>query len=189
LSQPVLFEQDFRTVRPPRPVYCHQEFLDKLAERRNEPVGKRAALILQRMAVDISRLQYKATNGVNRGWRRSRLGGGSGSHFYAWWAPAAAAPLEDPRFQSESEAIFLRDIRYHDDDAPLKPGDPSNDYLLLTVPDLRGTEYAPGPWTSTQARFARGRGAARILKGHPVRGKPPRYFMPQILPKAITSYT
>ncbi len=171
LSQPVLFEQDFRTARPSRPVYCHQEFLDKLAERRNEPVGKRAALILQRMAVDISRLHYKATNGVNRGWRRSRLGGGSGSHFYAWWAPAAAAPLEDPRFQAESEAIFLRDIRHHDDHAPLKPGDPSSDYLLLTVPDLRGTEYAPEPWTATQARFARGRSAARILKGHPGSGK------------------
>jgi tetratricopeptide (TPR) repeat protein len=171
LSHPVLFEQDFRTARPPRPVYCHQEFLDKLAERRNETVGKRAALILQRMAVDISRLHYKATNGVNRGWRRSRLGGSSGSHFYAWWAPATATPLKDAGFQAEAEAIFLRDIRHHDDHAPLNPGDSSNDYLLLTVPDLRGTEYAPEPWTSPQARFARGRGAARILKGHPGSGK------------------
>ncbi|MFL6447993.1 MAG: hypothetical protein ACJ746_09935 [Bryobacteraceae bacterium] len=171
MSHPVLFEQDFRTARPPRPVYCHQEFLDKLAGRRNETVGKRAALILQRMAVDISRLHYKATNGVNRGWRRSRLGGSSGSHFYAWWAPAAATPLKDAGFQAESEAIFLRDIRHHDDHAPLNAGDSSNDYLLLTVPDLRGTEYAPEPWTSPQARFARGRGAARILKGHPGSGK------------------
>ena len=171
MSHPVLFDQDFQTARPPRSVYCHQEFLDKLAERRNEPVGKRAALILQRMAVDISRLHYKATNGVNRGWRRSRLGGTSGSHFYAWWAPAAATPLKDAGFQAESEAIFLRDIRHHDDHAPLNPGDPSNDYLLLTVPDLRGTEYAPEPWTSSQARFARGRSAARILKGHPGSGK------------------
>ncbi|MFL6417119.1 MAG: hypothetical protein ACJ74Y_15765 [Bryobacteraceae bacterium] len=171
MSHPVLFEQDFRTARPPRPVYCHQEFLDKLAERRNEPLGKRAALILRRMAVDISRLQYKATNGVNRGWRRSRLGGSSGSHFYAWWAPATAAPLKDAGFESESEAIFLRDIRHHDDHAPLNPGDSSNDYLLLTVPDLRSTEYAPEPWTSPQARFARARGAARILKGYPGSGK------------------
>ena len=171
MSHPVLFKQEFRTARPPRPVYCHQEFLDKLAERRNEPVGKRAALIMHRMAVDISRLHYKATNGVNRGWRRSRLGGSSGSHFYAWWAPATGTPLKDAGFQAESEAIFLRDIRHHDDHAPLNPGDSSNDYLLLTVPDLRGTEYAPEPWTSPQARFAGGRGAARILKGHPGSGK------------------
>src|SRR5437868_14377094 len=123
------------------------------------------------MAVDISRLHYKATNGVNRGWRRSRLGGSSGSHFYVWWAPATATPLKNAGFQAESEAIFLRDIRHHDDHAPLNPGDPPNDYLLLTVPDLRGTEYAPEPWTSAQARFASGRSAARILKGHPGSGK------------------
>ncbi len=123
------------------------------------------------MAVDISRLHYKATNGVNSGWRRSRLGGASGSHFYAWWAPATATPLKDAGFQADSEAVFLRDIRHHDDHAPVNPGDPSNDYLLLTVPDLRGTEYAPEPWTSPQARFARGRGGVRILKGHPGSGK------------------
>jgi hypothetical protein len=153
-------------------VYCHQEFLDKLAARRNEPVGKRAALIMQRMSVDIARLHYKGTSGVNRGWRRSRLGGGSGSHFYAWWAPAGAAALkQDGGFESQSEAIFLRDIRHHDDHAPLGPGDFANDYLPLSVMDLRGDEYAPEPWTASQARFARSRGAARILKGHPGSGK------------------
>ncbi len=123
------------------------------------------------MAVDISRLHYKSTNGVNRGWRRSRLGGNSGSHFYLWWAPASATPFKDAAVEAESDAIFLRDIRHHDDHAPLTPGDSSNDYLLLTVPDIRGTEYAPEPWTSPQTRFARGRGATRILKGHPGSGK------------------
>jgi len=171
LNDPLLFEHEFRTTRPPRPVYCHQEFLDKLAARRTESVGKRAALMLQRMAVDISRLHYKSTTGLNRGWRRSRLGGSSGSHFYAWWAPANAAPLKDAGVQAESDAIFLRDIRHHDDHAPLAPGHSANDYLLLTVPDLRGSEYAPEPWTSSQARFARSHGTARILKGHPGSGK------------------
>ena len=105
------------------------------------------------------------------GWRRSRLGGSSGSHFYASWARATATPLKDAGFQAESDAIVLRDIRHHDDHAPLHSGDASKDYLLLTVSDLRGTEYAPEPWTSAQARFARGHGAARILKGHPGSGK------------------
>jgi hypothetical protein len=90
LSQPTLFASEFQTARPARLVYCQQEFLDKLAARRNEPIGKRAALVMQRMAVDISRLHYKGTRGTNRGWRRSRLGGSSGSHFYAWWAPPGA---------------------------------------------------------------------------------------------------
>jgi tetratricopeptide (TPR) repeat protein len=172
LSQPTLFEDQFRTARPARLVYCHQEFLDKLAARRHEPVGKRAALVMHRMAVDISRLHYKGTSGVNRGWRRSRLGGSSGSHFYAWWAPAGAAALkQDDSFEAQSEAVFLRDIRHHDDHAPLTPGDFANDYLPLSVSDLRGDEYAPEPWTASQARFARSRGVARILKGHPGSGK------------------
>jgi hypothetical protein len=172
LNEATLFPHDFRTARPSRPLYCHQEFLDKLEARRNEPTGKRAALLMQRMAVDIARLHYKSANGENRGWRRSRLGGGSGFHFYAWWAPAGAAPLKKGGgFGTEAEAVFLRDIRHHDDHAPLSPGDADRDYLPLTVPDLRGVDYAPAPWTQTQSRFARSRSMARILKGHPGSGK------------------
>jgi hypothetical protein len=171
LSQSDLFAHEFRTARPPRPVYCHQEFLDKLALRRNESVGKRAAHLLQRMAVDLARLHYKPTSGVNRGWRRSRLGGTAGSHFYAWWAPSGAAPVRNTSFQAGPEAVFLRDIRHHDDHAPLDAGSLSKDYLPMSVSDLRGDEYAPEPWTASQARFARSRGDARILKGHPGSGK------------------
>ncbi len=172
MSESELFPHEFRTARPPRPVYCHQEFLDKLAQRSNEPVGKRAALLLQRMAVDIARLHYKPTSGINRGWRRSRLGGSSGSHFYAWWVPGGAGPVKgDAAFQADSDAVFLRDIRHHDDHMLLDPGSLAKDYLLMSVADLRGHEYAPEPWTVPQARFARGRGIARILKGHPGSGK------------------
>ena len=166
-------EHEFRTARPNRPVYCHQEFLDKLSARHNEPVGKRASLLLQRMAVDIARLHYKSTSGVNRGWRRSRLGGSSGSHFYAWWAPAGAAPVkQDASFkEAQAESVFLRDIRHHDDHALLTSGSLSDDYLPMSVPDLRGTEYAPDPWTPQQVKFAKSRGVARVLKGHPGSGK------------------
>jgi hypothetical protein len=172
LSEATLFPHEFHTARPPRPLYCHQEFLDKLEARRNEPTGKRAALLMQRMAVDIARLHYKGASGANRGWRRSRLGGGSGFHFYAWWAPAGAAPLKRGEgFGAEPDAVFLRDIRHHDDHAPLPPGDADKDYLPLSVPDLRGVDYAPTPWTQPQTRFAHSRGTARILKGHPGSGK------------------
>jgi hypothetical protein len=154
-------------------VYCHQEFLDKLSTRRAEPVGKRTALLMQKMAVDIARLHYKGTSGINRGWRRSRLGGSSGSHFYAWWAPAGAAPLkQEASFdEAQAEAVFLRDIRHHDDHAPLAPGNLTADYLPLSVPDLRESAYAPEPFTPSQIRFVRGRAAVRILKGHPGSGK------------------
>ena len=154
-------------------MFCHQEFLDKLGERRNEPVGKRTSLLLQRMAVDIARLHYKGTSGVNKGWRRSRLGGSSGSHFYAWWAPVGAVPLKiDPSFKgAPKEAVFLRDIRHHDDHTPLVAGNLGDDYLSLTVPDLRDGEYSPEPWTPAQVKFARSHSIARILKGHPGSGK------------------
>ncbi|HUS08542.1 MAG TPA: hypothetical protein VMZ52_19715 [Bryobacteraceae bacterium] len=173
LEQSPLFDRDFRTARPARTVYCHQEFLNKLASRRTEPVGKRTALLMQKMAVDIARLHYKGTSGINRGWRRSRLGGSSGSHFYAWWAPAGAAPLkpESSFEQAEGDAVFLRDIRHHDDHAHLAPGNLTTDYLPMSVPDMRGSEYAPEPWTPSQLRFARGRALARVLKGHPGSGK------------------
>ncbi len=173
MDQPTLFDHEFRTARPHKPVYCHQEFLDKLAARRNEPAGKRTALLMQRMAIDIARLHYKGTSGVNRGWRRSRLGGHSGSHFYAWWMPSGAAPSkEDGSFlAAEQDAVFLRDIRHHDDHSPLTAGDFANDYMPMSVPELRGTEYAPDPWTSPQLKFVKSRGFARILKGHPGSGK------------------
>ncbi|MBV8843577.1 MAG: AAA family ATPase [Bryobacterales bacterium] len=123
------------------------------------------------MAVDLDRIHYKSTSGNNRGWRRSRLGGGSGSHFYAWWAPGGAIPVQHGSFEKHNDAVFLRDIRHHDDHAPLTAGDLAEDYLALGVPDLRSEEYAPEPWTPLQARFARSRAVARILKGHPGSGK------------------
>ena len=128
---------------------------------------------MQRMAVDIARLHYKATSGgVNRGWRRSRLGGSSGSHYYAWWAPSGAPPLKaDPAFSAPAEAVFLRDIRHHDDHSPLGPGLFATDYLPLTVNDLRDNEYAPEPYTPAQSRFAGARAPVRVLRGHPGSGK------------------
>ena len=168
-----LFETSFLTARPSSPLFCHSDFLEKIAEYRSQPIGKRASLLLQRLAVDERRQHYKATQGANRGWRRSRLGGGSGSHFYAWWAPKSAAPLrEGADFEASPEgSIFLRDIRHHDDHSPLSPQSFHANYLPLSVSDIRREEYNPAPWTPNQARFAGARQLVRILKGHPGSGK------------------
>src|SRR5512138_510964 len=113
-TQAELFDQPFSTVVSPNPVFCHQEFLEKLAAHRLQPVGKRAALLMQHLAIDERRQHYKSTRGENQGWRRSRLGGNQGSHFYAWWAPRGAPPLRDGEgFSAAPEgAIFVRDIRH-----------------------------------------------------------------------------
>ena len=128
---------------------------------------------MQRLSVDARRLHYKATHGVNQGWRRSRLGGSHGSHFYAWWAPKHALPLnESGGFSDVGEgAVFLRDIRHHDDHSPLLPQSFDAHYMPVTVRDLRREEYAPLPWTQPQARFASARQPVRLLKGHPGSGK------------------
>jgi hypothetical protein len=164
----------FETARPSNPLFCHQEFLEKLADHSRDSIGRRTAFLMQRLSVDARRLHYKATQGVNRGWRRSRLGGGGhGSHFYAWWAPQNALPLkESGEFSNAADdAVFLRDIRHHDDHSPLLPQSFDAHYLPVTVCDLRREEYAPLPWTQPQAKFASARQPVRLLKGHPGSGK------------------
>lgn len=166
------FTETFETLRPSHPLFCHQEFLEKLAEHNRDPIGRRAAFLMQRLLVDARRLHYKATQGVNRGWRRSRLGGNHGSHFYAWWAPKSALPLKEWSESSDMPdgAICLRDIRHHDDHSLLSPQSFAC-YMPMTVRDLRREEYAPFPLTPPQARFASARQPIRLLKGHPGSGK------------------
>lgn len=172
-KEQISLDLPFQTSRPANPLFCHQEFLEKLAEHEKDPIAKRAALLMQRLSVDSQRQHYKATQGLNRGWRRSRLGGGGGSHFYAWWAPKSAAPLKDgDEFANAPDgALFLRDIRHHDDHSTLNPQSFENNYLPITIPEIRSEEYGPAPWTAPQAKFANARQSIRILKGHPGSGK------------------
>jgi superfamily I DNA/RNA helicase len=167
------FLEGFETSRPPNPLFCHQEFLEKLAEHGRDSIGRRTAFLMQRLSVDVRRLHYKATHGINRGWRRSRLGGNHGSHFYAWWAPKNALPLKESGEFSDvpEEAVFLRDIRHHDNHSLLSPQSFDAHYMPVTVRDLRREEYAPLPWTQPQVRFASARQPVRLLKGHPGSGK------------------
>ena len=51
----------FETSRPSNPIFCHQEFLEKLALQRNTAMGRRAAYLMQRLAVAPRRLHYKPT--------------------------------------------------------------------------------------------------------------------------------
>ena len=165
--------QSFETSRSPAALFCHQDFLEKLAVHHHSAIGRRVMFLMQRLAVDASRLHYKATQGANRGWRRSRLGGSQGSHFYAWWAPRNAAAVKDEAGFADSPegAVFLRDIRHHDDHSPLSAQSLNEHYLPVTVKELRREEYGPSPWTPQQVRFSSARQAVRLLKGHPGSGK------------------
>lgn len=171
-KQAALYEESAPAVSG-TPIYCHQEFLEKLGENRSSAVGRRAALLLHRLHVNLGRVFYKTTQGANRGWRRTPLGGNHGNHFYAWWAPRGASPVEG---QSDFEAaaqgsVFLRDIRHHDDHRPLQAQSLADNYLAVGLRELREEEYVPAPWTSAQARFADARHHVRIIKGSPGSGK------------------
>ena len=167
------FYEELPPAREGNRIFCHQEFLEKMEENRNSTVGRRAALLLQRLLVDVRRQYYKPTSGSNRGWRRSPLGGNHGNHFYAWWAPRGAAPLkgEDGFDGTPEGSVFLRDIRHHDDHRPLGPQSLDDNYLAIGVKELRSEDYVRGPWTPVQARFADARQKIRIVKGFPGSGK------------------
>ena len=63
-NQQLALLEDFETSRPPNPLFCHQEFLEKLAEHGRNALGRRAAFLMQRLSVDIRRLHYKPTAGI-----------------------------------------------------------------------------------------------------------------------------
>src|ERR1022692_3976899 len=113
-GQIALFGDNFEAAKPGNPAFCHHNYLEKLLESRNQPSARRAELLLYRLALDERRQFYKSTSTVNAGWRRSRLGGNKGSHFYAWWAPAGAPPIKRSGLNNvPAGAIFVRDIRHH----------------------------------------------------------------------------
>ena len=155
------------------PLFCHEDFLSQLEANRANGVGKRAALLLQRLLLDERREFFKSTQGVNKGWRRSRLGGNHGSHFYAWWAPRGASPLDaNDSFEAAPQgSIFLRAIRHHDDHAPLDPQRFEQFYVPIGAADVRDESMVPAPWTPQQSKFASARQHVKTLRGFPGSGK------------------
>jgi hypothetical protein len=78
----------------------------------------------------------------------------------------------DPESEAAPEgAVFLRDIRHHDDHRTLDPQSLGDHYLNIGVKELRQEDYVPVPWTQAQARFADARQRVRIIKGFPGSGK------------------
>ena len=168
----MLDPERLQPARTGNPLYCHTEFLEQLEARRGAAVGQRASLLLRRLLLDERREFFKSTQGVNKGWRRSRLGGNNGSHFYAWWAPKGALPLQEGGFdQAPDGAVFLRAIRHHDDHSPLEAHAWQDAYVPLAALDLIDDSVVPEPWTPQQAKFAAARNHIRTLRGFPGSGK------------------
>jgi hypothetical protein len=152
-----------------RAVLVHPDVRRDVASGRWERLAGRTKLVMKALAAR-GTWHFKGVTGVNRGWRRTGLGGGSGYHFYLWWTaqgsgPGRALPLEPG-------AVVVRAVRHHDateDATPLAVGR-LEDYERLTEARFElGVEA--DPWTAAQRAFLRDTSRVRVLNGLPGSGK------------------
>ena len=66
-KEQLAFLEVFETSRPSNPLLT-PGIPEKLAEHGRDSLGRRTAFLMQRLSVDVCRLHYKATHGINRGW-------------------------------------------------------------------------------------------------------------------------
>ena len=50
-KEQLAFLEVFETSKPSNPLFCHQEFLEKLAEHGRDSIGRRTAFLMQRLSV------------------------------------------------------------------------------------------------------------------------------------------
>ena len=159
------------TYRPPglHELLCHGDILNALDQHSADSISRRMTLVLRHLAAHGRTSVVKGTHAlINKGWRRTPLGGHSGSHFYLWWAPKGAPPVES--LGGADGSIYIRQIRHHDDHTRLEPGAP-NDYLPLSTEYLTDGTTFPEPWTADQKEFCTNLDGVRILNGSPGSGK------------------
>ena len=147
-------------------LWVHPEVSDRLREWTH--LYKRLGIVLQHLAAHGRSTVVKGCRDANRGWRRSPLGGNQGMQYYLWWTPCgspAAGTLDLP-----GRSILVRDVRHHDDHAPLGAGR-LGDYLPLTTPEHLNGDIAGSPWTDEQIDFVEDPSPVRVILGRPGSGK------------------
>ena len=147
-------------------LWVHPEVSDRL--RGWSHLYKRLGIVLQHLAAHGRSTVVKGCRDANRGWRRSPLGGNNGMQYYLWWAPSGSAAADT--LDLPENAILVRDVRHHDDHAPLAAGGPG-DYLQLTTPDHLNGDIAGSPWTDEQIDFVEDDNPVRLILGRPGSGK------------------
>ena len=130
-------------------------------------LSKRLGLVLQHLAAHGRTSVVKGCSGVNRGWRRSPLGGNGGMQFYLWWAPDGSPPT-DERDEKQGR-IWARAARHHDDHAQLFIE--SEDRYESIGQEEFAAELVGSPDTEEQRKFVQDASPIRAVKGHPGSGK------------------
>lgn len=150
-------------------LHIHQDCFDIQAHRSHGPIGRRLTRLACKLVSEPESVQFKWTYGVNRGWRRSPLGGTGGCQFYAWWAPSGAEPVRDLG-PSDRRRMYLRAVRHHDDHTPLYC-QREDDYTSDSPEGLVKSGDLPSPFLDEQRAFATSSDCVRVLKGAPGTGK------------------
>jgi len=160
-------------------VLIHPDVMEEL-ELKSGPyppqLRKNVSVALQCLAVrGYTNIVKGISNGTNRGWRRSPLGGGSnGMHYYLWWAlsSTAAMPSQWREESNDRPFIVVREIRHHDKHDPISLGHWS-DYHQINQEDIDGGDKGSfeAPWTEQQRSFASDSAPVRVVHGFPGSGK------------------
>ena len=150
-------------------IWVHQDVLEELQDM---PVlQSRLSIILQQLAAHGRTSRVKGSrDGVNRGWRRSPLGGNGGMQYYLWWTVKDTQPLrEDSR---DGRAIAVRAVRHHDNHSSIRVDSRVN-YLQFNQTHILGgkASFIEEPWTPEQHSFIEATNPVRIAHGLPGSGK------------------
>ncbi len=159
-------------------VWLHEDIHFGQTKDISVQVHKRFGLVLQHLMAHGRTGVVKGCRGVNRGWRRSPLGGTHGKQYYLWWAPQDSPPCAEIPFPPDGRHIVIRDVRHHDIHDSLNAGE-ANKSLHPFSPqelkyDLQGAEeHAGEPLNEEQQNCIANpnRSSVRLLMGYPGSGK------------------
>ena len=154
--------------RLPQGLWVHPDVPDGLGELTH--LRQRLGIVLQHLAAHGRTTVVKGCrDAVNRGWRRSPLGGGGGMQFYLWWTVRGSRPARGIEFP-ERGGILVRAVRHHDDHQPLDAGT-LDDYLPFTQREIDDADLVGRPWTPVQLQFVQHEDPVRLVHGRPGSGK------------------
>ena len=148
------------------PLWVHPAVSDEL--RKWTHLYNRLGLVLGQLAAHGRTTIVKGCQNVNRGWRRSPLGGIHGSQYYLWWSVEGSRVCDG--LAMPHDGIAIRAVRHHDNHEPLPAGS-NNDYLELEAAEEINEDIAGTPWTPGQNAFVAGQESVRLLRGRPGAGK------------------
>ena len=152
----------------PRGLWVHPEVPDSLGGMT--PLRQRSGIVLQHLAAHGRTTVVKGCRGaVNRGWRRSPLGGSGGMQYYVWWTVQESRPAGGIAFPGRG-CVLVRAVRHRDDHGRLDAG-ALDDYLPFSQHEIEDADLVGRPWTTDQLRFIRHEGPVRLVHGRRRSGK------------------